>query len=59
MATMKKIIASENTPEKGTKAHRMLRKRSDVMALKRAKSEPGKPRVAKVRRAIKAIRKGD
>lgn len=56
MARMKKIVESGKTSEKGTKAHRMERKRSETMALKRAKSEPGRARVSTVKKTIKKIR---
>lgn len=56
MATLKKILRSEKTPSKGTKAHRMERKRSETMAVKRAKSEPGKARLSTVKKAQKEIR---
>ena len=53
---MKRVVRSEKTHPKGTKAHRMERKRSEIMTIKKAKSEPGRARVKTVRTAIKKIR---
>lgn len=56
MVTMKKVLRSEKSHAKGTKAHRMERKRSETMAVKKAKSESSKTRLSTVKSALKKIR---
>ena len=56
MSRMSKVVRSEKAHEKGTKAHRMERKRSEIMAVKRAKAEPSRGRVSTVKKTLKKIR---